>query len=119
MNINKQGHWGEIYAARYMQKNGYDLMAAGFRCREGELDIVAFKGNYLCFVEVKARSAGAISEPREAVDTEKQRKIIASAKIFSQRHPHPEQDRFDVCEVYLDENMQPVKINYIENAFNG
>ena len=119
MEINKQGVWGEVFAARYMRDHGYDPVTANFRSRVGEIDIIARKDGFMCFTEVKARSQNALSEPREAVDTEKQQNIIATAKLFAKAYPHSEQDRFDVCEVYLDEKMQPIKINYIENAFNG
>ncbi len=119
MEINKQGIWGEIFAVRYMRDHGYTPVTINFRSRVGEIDIVARRDGYMCLVEVKTRGENAISAPAEAVDTEKQRKLIAAAKIFARAYPHPEQDRFDVCEVYLDENMKPVKINYIENAFNG
>ena len=119
MGINKQGIWGEIFAVRYMRDRGYDPVTINFRCRVGEIDIVARRDGYMCFTEVKTRSLNAIAQAREAVDGEKQKNIVASAKIFARAYPHHEQDRFDVCEVYLDENMKPVEINYIENAFNG
>ncbi|MBR6531999.1 MAG: YraN family protein [Clostridia bacterium] len=119
MKINKQGVWGEVYAARYMRNLGYDPVTANFRSRMGEIDIIARKDGFMCFTEVKTRGEKALYEPKEAVDNEKQQNIIAAAKIFARAYPHSEQDRFDVCEVYLDENMEPVKINYIENAFNG
>lgn len=118
MKINKQGVWGEVFAARYMRDHGYDPVTANFRSREGEIDIIARKDGFMCFTEVKARSKNAISQPKEAVDTAKQQNIIAAAKLFAKAYPHYEQDRFDVCEVYLDENMQPAQINYIENAFS-
>lgn len=119
MEINKQGIWGEIFAVRYMRDHGFDPVTINFRSRMGEIDIAARKDGFMCIVEVKTRGENAISLPAEAVDAEKQRKLIAAAQIFAKVIPHPEQDRFDVCEVFLDENMKPVKINYIENAFNG
>lgn len=119
MEINKQGIWGEIFAVRYMRDRGYDPVTINFRSRVGEIDIVARKDGFMCLVEVKTRGENAISLPAEAVNEEKQRKLIAAAKIFARAYPHFEQDRFDVCEVYLDNNLKPVKINYIENAFNG
>ncbi|MBR5262996.1 MAG: YraN family protein [Clostridia bacterium] len=119
MEINKQGFWGEIFAVRYMRDRGYDPVTINFRSRVGEIDIVAVKDGYICFTEVKTRGPNSIAQPKEAVDTEKQQNIIAASKIFARAHPYTEQPRFDVCEVYLDENMKPTQINYIENAFNG
>ena len=119
MEINKQGFRGEIFAVRYMRDRGYDPVTINFRSRVGEIDIVAVKDGYICFTEVKTRGPNSIAQPKEAVDTEKQSNIIAASKIFARVHPYTEQPRFDVCEVYLDENMKPTQINYIENAFNG
>lgn len=50
MKINKSGVWGEIFAARYLRDNGYRIITANFRSRLGEIDIIAQKGNYMCFV---------------------------------------------------------------------
>ena len=119
MKINKQGVWGETYAARYMRDNGYMLLAGNFRSRFGELDIVGRKDGYLCFVEVKTRSENAISQPKEAVDYEKQQNIIATSKLYIQRYGYTEQPRFDVCEVLIDSENRLLSLNYIENAFNG
>ncbi len=119
MKANKEGVWGEIFAARHMRDNGYKILACNFSCRFGEIDIVGCKGGYICFVEVKTRGEGAISQPKEAVDTEKQSNIIASSKLFIKTYEYVQQPRFDVCEVFVDKEMKPVQINYIENAFNG
>ena len=119
MQINKEGVSGELFAARYMRDNGYMLVLSNYRCRFGEIDIIGKKDGYICFVEVKTRSENAIYEPKEAVGSDKQARIIAAAQTFSQVYPYTEQMRFDVCEVFLNEKRQAVKINYIENAFNG
>lgn len=117
MQINKSGVWGEIYAARYLRDNGYKIISANFRSRMGEVDIIAQKGKYMCFVEVKTRNKNAIYAPREAVDTFKQERIISTAQLFNRAYPNKKQTRFDVCEIILDENYKVDKINYIENAF--
>ena len=116
---NKTGVWGEIFASRYLRDRGYKILSTNYVCRFGEIDIVSLKDNILCFVEVKTRSENAIYEPKEAVGSDKQARIIAAAQAFSQVYPYTEQMRFDVCEVFLNEKRQAVKINYIENAFNG
>ena len=119
MKANREGVWGEHFAAVYMRDHGYELLMGNFSCRFGEVDIIGRKGGVMCFVEVKTRSENAISEPKEAVDKEKQQNIIASAEVFKKIVNATEQTRFDVCEVFINEKIQPVKINYIENAFNG
>lgn len=57
----KPGLWGEIYAARFMRENGYEIITANYRCRLGEIDIIAKKDGFLVFTEVKTRSPGAIA----------------------------------------------------------
>ena len=57
----KPGLWGEIYAARFMRENGYEIITANYRCRLGEIDIIAKKDGFLVFTEVKTRSPGARS----------------------------------------------------------
>ena len=94
-----------------------------YHSRFGEIDIIAETKKTVMFVEVKFRSENAIFTPREAVDANKQRKIILTAKDFLSKSNIPElQPRFDVAEVYLvkDENGQEnYKINYIKNAFEA
>ncbi len=119
MKINKAGVWGETFAARYMRDRGYAMFAVNYRTRVGEIDLIGRKDGIVSFVEVKTRTENAIFQPKEAVDFAKQEKIIAASRLFMQTYKFPEQPRFDVCEVYLNDEMKPVKINYIENAFNG
>lgn len=117
MKINKSGVWGEIFAARYLRENSYKIITGNFHSRMGEIDLIAQKGRYMCFVEVKTRGEKMLYEPREAVDFSKQEKIIATSKLFMKAYPNNKQPRFDVCEIFLDDNNKPLKINYIENAF--
>lgn len=117
MKINKSGVWGEIFAARYLRDNGYKIITGNFRSRMGEIDLVAQKGKYMCFVEVKTRGEASLYEAKEAVDFAKQERLISTSKLFMKAYPNNKQPRFDVCEVYLDDEYKPLKINYIENAF--
>ena len=114
---NKTGAWGETYAARYLRDNGYNIMSANYVCRFGELDIVAEKGGVICFVEVKTRNSKTDTRPMEAVDREKQQKLKMAAKSFLSYAKIISATRFDVCEVYVDDNNLLVRINYIKEAF--
>ena len=51
MDINRTGLWGEIYAARFLRDNGFDLIAGNYRRRVGEIDIIAEKDGVTCFIE--------------------------------------------------------------------
>ena len=101
------GDRGEAMAAEYLRENGYEILASQFRCRFGEIDLIARRGDILCFVEVGL--------PRDFVTTAKQRRIRTTAAFYMTRHDPDLCARFDVAEVYDDET--PPHIEYIENAF--
>ncbi len=113
-----KGAWGEEAACGYLEGHGFKIIERNFRTRFGELDIVAETGKYMVFVEVKTRKSARFAEAREYVTLSKQKKIIAAAEEWLQRHETKLQPRFDVIEVYGEENskLRP-EINHIEDAF--
>lgn len=117
MQINKSGLWGEIFAARWLRDNKYNILTANYRTRLGEVDIICSKGKHICFVEVKTRGENALYQPKEAVDINKQKRIIAASMQYIQAVKSTLQPRFDVCEVILDKENKPLSIKYTENAF--
>lgn len=114
-----RGKWGEALVAEDLRQKGWTVAATNFRCRMGELDIVAKKGGYLVFVEVKLRKNARFGAACEAVTASKQRKLRAAAQYYLMSHPTQLQPRFDVAEVYAPQGVHTVKpdIYYIENAF--
>ena len=62
-----EGTWGEAEVANYLRRRGYTLLAHGFHCRFGEIDLIARKDGVLCFVEVKTRTNLSCGLPREYV----------------------------------------------------
>ena len=114
---NKSGVWGELFTARYLRDNGFKIVTSNYSCRFGEIDIVAQQGETLCFVEVKTRAENTENRPMEAVDEEKQNKMRMTADSFLNYSKLKSAIRFDVSEVWLDEDSKLVKLNYIENAF--
>lgn len=115
MNLGLFGLEGEEKAAKYLKKQGYNIIAKNFQTRFGEIDIIAEDKEYIVFVEVKARSERSIAEPREFVDIRKQRKIIRTAEIYLSENTTEKQPRFDVVEVKKDK--MKIHINHIVNAF--
>lgn len=115
------GRWGEKQAAGYLHQKGYRLLAAGYRCRMGEIDLIAQKGRELAFVEVKLRRNARFAEPREQVTAAKQRRILLAARNFLAQHPEYGEHycRFDVAEVYAPDGLHTAKpdIRYYEHAF--
>ena len=113
------GRWGERLVCDYLRERNWRIREVNYRCRFGELDIIAEKGIYIAFVEVKMRKNDRFGMPREAVTQEKQRKLRATAELYLQEHPTLRQPRFDVAEVYAPNgaNKADTTITYIENAF--
>lgn len=111
------GDRGEAATARYLRKKGYALLASQWRCRFGELDLVARdRRGTVCFVEVKLRSAGAIGLPREFVDARKQERLRAAAAAYLSTYEIDAPARFDVAEVYAEDDGT-LRVEYLEDAF--
>ena len=86
MDRKSLGAWGEEQAARYLRLHGYSILERNFSCRAGELDIVAKKGKFLVFVEVKTRKNAEFAEAREFVTYAKQQRIFAAAQLYLTSH---------------------------------
>ncbi len=94
------GDQGEKMAMEYLKKKGYEILAANYRVRGGELDLVATQGTNLVFCEVKTRNSLKMDLPIEAVNWEKQRRIIHAARCYVlQEAPVHHGIRFDVIQV--------------------
>lgn len=110
------GDAGENFAAEYLKKNGYKILAKNFRVQTAEIDIIAELDEKIIFVEVKTRSNTRRGLPAEAVNLRKQKKIIQAASVFLQDEIYSDRAcRFDVIEIYSDGTK--FKIRHIENAF--
>ena len=116
---NLLGPWGEAQAADYLRWKGYTLVAANYRCRFGEIDLIVRNRRYLVFVEVKLRKSAGFAQAREFVDFRKQQRIRATASMYLSRYPTSLQPRFDVIEIYAPQGMETKKltINHLEDAF--
>ena len=116
-----KGAAGEVIAARFLREKGYMILTANYRCRQGEIDILAADRSYIVFVEVKTRCEGALYAPREAVTAAKRRRILTTAMLYLSRHPSELQPRFDVVEVVTKPNapLEAVEINHISGAFEA
>lgn len=119
MDTRVLGRWGEAQAAAYLRRKGYELLAAGYRCRYGEIDLIAKKRTVLAFVEVKLRRSESFARPREYVDGGKQQRIRLTAQHWLQSRPTELQPRFDVIEIYAPEGTQgpPREVVHLKNAF--
>ena len=113
------GAWGEELAARWVREQGGQILAANFRCRFGEIDLICEEKGYLCFTEVKLRKSAGYGRAGEFVDFRKQNKLRSTAEYYLLKHPTQLQPRFDVIEIYAPDGTQTKhpKITRIENAF--
>lgn len=113
------GKWGESLVAEDLRKKGWRILAAGYRCRFGEIDLIASDGKFLSFTEVKLRKDTGHGTAAEAVTGPKQGRIRATAQLYLAQHPTDLQPRFDVAEVYAPQGLETPspQVRYIENAF--
>ncbi len=119
MTEEKLGAFGERKAANYLRLHGYRIVETNFRCRQGEIDIIARKRGFIVFAEVKLRKNSDFGQAREFVTCAKQRRVTIAAQLWLQKNETELQPRFDVIEVYAPDgvNTKKVTINHIENAF--
>ena len=113
------GSWGEALAAEYLRKKRYSLVAAGYHCRYGEIDLIVQNRKYLVFVEVKLRKNDRFASAGESVDRRKQSRIRTTASVYLSQNPTDLQPRFDVIEIYAPEGMATrfPEIHHMEDAF--
>ena len=118
MTSSSLGALGEAYAAAFLEQLGYRLVAANFtiavgRNRRGaiintEIDLVAYDGDTLCFIEVKSRASGWFAPPQANVDLRKRRQITRAARAYRQMLGLEDQPyRYDVVTVVLADNSTP------------
>lgn len=113
------GNWGEQRAAEFLRARGYEIVERNWRCAAGELDLVAWEGESLVFVEVRTRRGRRYGAPEESVTLAKQARLIELAQMYLQQHPELEGDwRIDVVAVELRPGLPP-RINLIRSAIMG
>jgi len=113
------GNWGEERAAKFLRARGYNIIERNWRCAVGELDLIAWEGECLVFIEVRTRRSRRYGTPEESVTPAKQARLIELAHIYLQEHPELEGDwRIDVVAVELRRGLLP-RINLIRSAVMG
>ena len=107
------GKFGENLAVNYLEKNGYKIVNKNFRTKFGEIDIIAEKGNYIIFVEVKFRKNPEFGKAEEAISPQKLKKIVSTAnfylKNFYRKNKNP---RIDIIAINC---FDKVEINHYKN----
>lgn len=118
------GRRGEEEAYFYLRRLGYVIVAHNYRTPRlrGELDLVAWDGDVLCFVEVKTRSSRAVKPAEAAVDQQKRNQLSLVARDYWRRVSRsalrPPVCRFDIVSVYCEQEDAPAEITLFKNAFS-
>ena len=111
MNTRSRGTFYEDTACEYLKKQGVVILQRNFRCRMGEIDIIARDGDCIVFAEVKYRKNTAYGDALAAVGFAKQKKICRCAMIYCMYHPQVTRIRYDVI------GITDTKIEWIKDAF--
>jgi putative endonuclease len=120
MNKHETGRLGEKLACDFLYRNGYDIIETNFRCREGEIDIVARQGDTLVFVEVRTRTGRGFGSPEESITPAKMHRLrTAAARYAESRFGLPESRRIDVVAIEMTAGGRVSRIELIENAVEG
>ena len=119
INKRRLGSKWEAYAAGKLEKSGLHILCKNFRCRIGEIDIIALDGNYLVFIEVKCRRNRQNGNPLEAVTLYKQNKIrkVAAFYLLSNRLRSDTPCRFDVFGIEAGKKDEKLTEYWIKDAF--
>ncbi len=116
---SRVGRSAEIAAAAELGRRGYRIAGANYRCRWGEIDLIAYDGDTLAFIEVKCRRTSTFGAPAESVTPAKQQKLVLTAQHYLDAHHLTNTPcRFDVVEVVeLDGKL--IVSEVLKNAFTG
>jgi len=117
MDSREIGALGEKLAAEYLTRLGYVIRERNFRSREGEIDIIAEKDDFLVFIEVRTRRSLSFGTPEESVTAQKKERLIALTQVYMEdREDLPSSWRIDVVALELGSKGQISRLELIENA---
>ena len=115
----RTGRRGEEDAYFYLRRRGYTIIARNHRSpnHRGELDLVGWDRDILCFIEVKTRTTREVKPAEDAVDRDKQRELSLVARDLLRLMPPSCQWRFDVLAVYYERGQRRPSFELFQNAF--
>ncbi|MFA5631228.1 MAG: YraN family protein [Porticoccaceae bacterium] len=114
------GQAAEDWAARFLDKQGLNILTRNYRCRQGEVDIIAKRAELLVFVEVRLRNHRGFASGLESVDQRKQQRLIKAASLYLHQHfgAAPPPCRFDVVSLATKpDNGRSYDVHWIQDAF--
>ncbi len=118
------GARGEAVAVDYLRRKGYTILQANWRCRRGEIDIVAQDGPMLVFVEVRTRRSTRLGSPEESVTASKQQRLVDLAHTYllfleTAGRPWSGPWRIDVVAIAVNPSGVTAHLNHLVNAIEG
>src|SRR3989338_2634484 len=114
---NITGRSGEVEALGFLKRKGYKILETNYRTPFGELDLIAKKGDFTFFIEIKTRITSSLGPPYISVTKAKERHLIKSALSYLKRYGLVDSYwRIDVVSVKLNSNYEVEDIEIIENA---
>ncbi len=109
------GKFGEDEAVKYLEQNGYIILDRNFRCKRGEIDIIALEKEKIVFIEIKSRTNEKYGLPADAVTTQKIKHILNTAEYYLYiRNLENIAVRIDVIEIFIYNNK--IKINHLKQV---
>jgi putative endonuclease len=116
----KTGRAGEEVASFHLRELGYVMVARNYRSsrRRGEVDLIGWDDDVLCFVEVKTRTTRDVKPAEAAVDDDKRHELAGMAREYLRNLPEVRQWRFDVVSVYMNGSARAPEIEIFKNAFS-
>jgi len=110
------GKKGEEIAKSFLEKQGYHIQATNWRYSKAEIDIIAFEGDLLVFVEVKTRSSDFFGPPEDFVDDKKKKLLSLAAAAYMAKTNHQWSIRFDIISILLA-GEKVYKVQHFKDAF--
>jgi putative endonuclease len=116
---SRLGRWGESIAARHLAAKGYRIVKRNWRCRQGEIDLIAQAGETLVFVEVKTRRGRNMGTPEEGLTPHKSRQLLTLGQIYVATEELDVDWRIDLVAVELDKTGKLLRCDHVPNAVLG
>lgn len=117
MSRRETGIFGEKLAGDFLSRNGYNIVETNYRCRQGEVDIIAWQQDTLVFIEVRTRRSPGFGSPEESITEVKKLRMQEVAAQYCQEMPEPPESwRIDVVAIQMDERGKVSRLELIENA---
>jgi putative endonuclease len=111
------GHFGEVFAEGFLRRQGYEIVERNWRCRQGEIDLVARQGGDWVVVEVRTRRGDTCGTPEESLTPAKRRRLLRlAAAFFQERELEDVSWRIDLVAVELDQTGRPIRVAVIPAA---